>query len=114
LISSIVSVGLEAHEDDAERAVRAGLGSIDAVGRLDVKSLKLQARVGIATSEKSIAALKATFEPLQRLDVIVAETAYIKATLASRCPKRLVSRSVNGSPVALWQPPVTGPGNGRP
>jgi class 3 adenylate cyclase/predicted ATPase len=35
-----------AHEDDAERAVRAGLGVIDTVGRLD---LKLQARVGIAT-----------------------------------------------------------------
>src|SRR6516165_4945862 len=39
----------QAHEDDAERAVRAGLGSIDAVGRLNVKSVKLQARVGIAT-----------------------------------------------------------------
>jgi class 3 adenylate cyclase/predicted ATPase len=38
-----------AHEDDAERAVRAGLGLIDAVRRLDVKSLKLQGRVGIAT-----------------------------------------------------------------
>jgi len=38
-----------AHEDDAERAVRAGLGVIDAIGRLDVKSVKLQARVGIAT-----------------------------------------------------------------
>ena len=38
-----------AHEDDAERAVRAGLGVIEAVGRLDVKSGKLQARVGIAT-----------------------------------------------------------------
>jgi len=38
-----------AHEDDAERAVRAGLGIIDAVGRLDVMSVKLQARVGIAT-----------------------------------------------------------------
>jgi hypothetical protein len=38
-----------AHEDDAERAVRAALGVIDAVGRLDVKSVKLQARVGIAT-----------------------------------------------------------------
>jgi class 3 adenylate cyclase/predicted ATPase len=37
------------HEDDAERAVRAGLGVIDAVSRLDVKSVKLQARVGIAT-----------------------------------------------------------------
>jgi predicted ATPase len=39
----------QAHEDDAERAVRAGLGLMDAVGRLDVKSVKLQARVGIAT-----------------------------------------------------------------
>ena len=39
----------QAHEDDAERAVRAGLNAIDAVGRLDVKSVRLQARVGIAT-----------------------------------------------------------------
>jgi len=39
----------QAHEDDAERAVRAGLGAIDAVGRLDFKPAKLQARVGIAT-----------------------------------------------------------------
>src|SRR5271169_3220505 len=38
-----------AHEDDAERAVRAGLGVVDAVGRLDVKSVTLQARVGVAT-----------------------------------------------------------------
>jgi class 3 adenylate cyclase len=39
----------QAHEDDAERAVRAGLGLIDAVACLDVKSVRLQARVGIAT-----------------------------------------------------------------
>jgi class 3 adenylate cyclase/predicted ATPase len=38
-----------AHEDDAERAVRSGLDVIEAVGRLDVKSVRLQARVGIAT-----------------------------------------------------------------
>ncbi len=38
-----------AHEDDPERAVRAGLRAIDAVCRLDVKPIKLQARVGIAT-----------------------------------------------------------------
>ncbi len=38
-----------AHEDDAERAVRAGLGVIDAVGGIEVKSVKLQTRVGIAT-----------------------------------------------------------------
>jgi len=34
----------QAHEDDAERAVRAGLGLIDAVACLDVKSVRLQAR----------------------------------------------------------------------
>jgi class 3 adenylate cyclase len=39
----------QAHEDDAERAVRAGLGAVDAVSRLDVKSVKLQMRIGIAT-----------------------------------------------------------------
>jgi class 3 adenylate cyclase/predicted ATPase len=39
----------QAHEDDAERAVRAGLGAIHAVSRIAVKSIKLQARVGIAT-----------------------------------------------------------------
>jgi class 3 adenylate cyclase len=38
-----------AHEDDAERAVRAGLGVVDAVGRLESKSVTLQARIGIAT-----------------------------------------------------------------
>src|SRR5262249_52454997 len=38
-----------AHEDDAEHAVRAGLGIIEAVLRLDVKSARLRARVGIAT-----------------------------------------------------------------
>ena len=38
-----------AHEDDAERAVRAGLDSIAAVSRLDIKSTKVQARVGAAT-----------------------------------------------------------------
>jgi len=38
-----------AHEDDAERAVRAGLGVVEAIGRLNVKSVQLHARVGIAT-----------------------------------------------------------------
>jgi class 3 adenylate cyclase/predicted ATPase len=39
----------QAHEDDAERAIRAGLSVIETVGRLAVKSTELQARVGIAT-----------------------------------------------------------------
>jgi class 3 adenylate cyclase/predicted ATPase len=39
----------QAHEDDTERAVRAGLRVVEAVRRLEVKSVKLQTRVGIAT-----------------------------------------------------------------
>lgn len=40
----------QAHEDDAERAVRAGLGIIDAVAQLKPRpDLSLQVRVGIAT-----------------------------------------------------------------
>jgi class 3 adenylate cyclase/predicted ATPase len=39
----------QAREDDAERAIRAGLGMIDALGRLDLEPVKLQARIGIAT-----------------------------------------------------------------
>ena len=38
-----------AHEDDAERAVRAGLALIDAVGRLEPIAPSSQVRVGIAT-----------------------------------------------------------------
>jgi class 3 adenylate cyclase/predicted ATPase len=38
-----------AHEDDAERAVRAGLALVDAVGRLGVGSTRLKIRAGIAT-----------------------------------------------------------------
>ena len=38
-----------AHENDAEHAVRAGLGIVAAVGGLDIRSVKLRARVGIAT-----------------------------------------------------------------
>jgi hypothetical protein len=57
-----------AHEDDAERAVRAGLGVIDAVGCLDVKAIKLQARVGIATGlvvvGDLIGAIGATYAPV--------------------------------------------------
>ena len=39
----------QAQEDDAERAVRAALTSVDAVGRIEIQAIKLQARVGIAT-----------------------------------------------------------------
>jgi class 3 adenylate cyclase len=38
----------EAHEDDAERAVRAGLALLDAIGRLDTAET-LQTHIGVAT-----------------------------------------------------------------
>src|SRR5262249_22932479 len=37
-----------AHEDDAERAIRVGLRLVDAVGRMDVGAVGLQARIGMA------------------------------------------------------------------
>jgi class 3 adenylate cyclase/predicted ATPase len=40
----------QAHEDDAERALRAGLVLVEAIGRLDtIAGAKLQVRIGIAT-----------------------------------------------------------------
>jgi class 3 adenylate cyclase len=39
----------QAHEDDAERAVRAGLDIVVAVGRLDMPVGKLEVRIGVAT-----------------------------------------------------------------
>lgn len=38
-----------AHEDDAERAVRAGLAAVESVGALSIPEVKLEVRVGIAT-----------------------------------------------------------------
>ena len=38
-----------AHEDDAERAVRAGLAVVEAVGHVPTKGESLQVRIGIAT-----------------------------------------------------------------
>src|SRR4029077_4453986 len=38
-----------AHENDAEHAVRTGLGIVAAVSRLDISSVTLRVRVGIAT-----------------------------------------------------------------
>jgi hypothetical protein len=43
----------EAHEDDAERAARAGLAVIDAVGRLATQE-PLNVRIGIATALSSL------------------------------------------------------------
>jgi class 3 adenylate cyclase/predicted ATPase len=68
-----------AHEEDAERAVRAGLALIDAVGRLAVSSVKLQTRVGIATGLVVIGDLIG--EGLAREQSIVGETPHLAVWL---------------------------------
>jgi len=69
----------QAHENDAERAVRAGLGLIDAVRRLDVKSIKLRARVGIATGLVVVGDLIG--EGSAREQAVVGETPNLAARL---------------------------------
>ena len=48
-ISPVAFAAIKATMPVAERAARAGLDVVDAITRLDGKSGKLQARVGIAT-----------------------------------------------------------------
>jgi class 3 adenylate cyclase len=112
-----------AHEDDAERAVRAGLGLIDAVGRLDVKSVKLQARVGIATGlvvvgdligqgsaqEQSVVGetpnLAARLQALAEPDavVIAAGTRRLVGDLFEVCDLGAVEVKGIAAPVPAWQ-----------
>src|SRR5205807_1136966 len=46
----------QAHEDDAERAVRAGIAILD-----DVKNLQLEARIGIESGEVVVDSTDSTF-----------------------------------------------------
>ena len=68
----------QAHEDDAERAVRAGLGVIAAVGSLRAAS-PLQTRVGIATGLVIVGDLVGSGEAQER--GIVGETPNLAARL---------------------------------
>ena len=68
----------QAHEDDAERAVRAGLGVIAAVGSLRAAS-PLQTRVGIATGLVVVGDLVGSGEAQER--GIVGETPNLAARL---------------------------------
>jgi class 3 adenylate cyclase/predicted ATPase len=112
-----------AHEDDAERAIRTGLAVIDAVGCLDVGSVRLNARVGIATGlvvvgdligegsaqEQSVvgetpnlaARLQALAEP--GAVVVAASTLRLVGNLFEY--RELGSFKVNGiaAPVPVWQ-----------
>jgi class 3 adenylate cyclase len=78
-----------AHEDDAERAIRAGLRAIDGVGRLDAAGGKLQARVGIATGFVVVGDLIG--EGSAQEQTVVGETPNLAARLqALAAPGRLV------------------------
>jgi class 3 adenylate cyclase len=68
----------QAHEDDAERAVRAGLGLIRAVGALK-PSAPLQTRVGVATGLVVVGELIGTGEAQER--AVVGETPNVAARL---------------------------------
>jgi class 3 adenylate cyclase len=69
----------QAHEDDAERAVRAGLGLIAAVGGLKTTRAPLQTRVGIATGLVVVGDLVGSGEGQER--GIVGETPNLAARL---------------------------------
>ncbi len=86
-----------AHEDDAERAVRAGLVAIGAVSRLDVRSIKLQARVGIATGLVVVGDLIG--EGSAQEQSVVGETPNLAARLqALAAPGSLVIDEFNAPP----------------
>jgi class 3 adenylate cyclase len=70
----------KAHEDDAERAVRAGLGLIGAVARLEPhEEVRLQARVGVATGQVVVGDLVG--EGAARDEAVVGETPNLAARL---------------------------------
>jgi class 3 adenylate cyclase len=68
----------QAHEDDAERAVRAGLALIEAVGKLRIQE-PLQVRVGVATGLVVVGDLVGSGEAQER--GVVGETPNLAARL---------------------------------
>jgi len=73
----------EAHEDDAERAARAGLAVIDAVGRLATQE-PLNVRIGIATGLVVVGDLIGTGAAQER--GVVGETPNLAARLQALAP----------------------------
>jgi class 3 adenylate cyclase/predicted ATPase len=72
----------KAHEDDAERAVRAGLGLVGAVARLEPhEDVRLQARVGVATGQVVVGDLVG--KGAARDEAVVGETPNLAARLQS-------------------------------
>jgi class 3 adenylate cyclase len=70
----------KAHEDDAERAVRTGLGLVGAVARLEPnEEVRLRARVGVATGQVVVGDLVG--EGAARDETVVGETPNLAARL---------------------------------
>ena len=69
----------QAHEDDAERAVRAGLALVDSISELTAAGERLSARVGIATGLVVIGDLVGVGEAQER--GIAGETPNLAARL---------------------------------
>ena len=69
----------QAHEDDAERAVRAGLALVQAVGGLAAASRPLAARIGIATGLVMVGELIG--EGVAKEQTVVGETPNLAARL---------------------------------
>jgi class 3 adenylate cyclase len=74
-----------AHEDDAERAVRAGLSLVEAVGKLRVQE-PLQVRIGVATGLVVVGDLVGSGEAQER--GVVGETPNLAARDGPDCPRR--------------------------
>src|SRR5262249_23952991 len=71
-----------AHEDDAERAVRAALGIIDVVKKIDLgKDISLQARIGIASGVVVVGDL--VREGVTQENAAIGETTNLAARLQS-------------------------------
>jgi predicted ATPase len=112
-----------AHEDDAERAVRAGLALVERIGRLESGSGALASRIGIATGLVVVGDLIGAGDAQER--GVVGETPNLAARLQAMAPangvmiaeatRRLLgdlfeyrdlgSTEIKGldAPVALWQ-----------
>ena len=78
----------QAHEHDAERAVRAGLALIDRVGRLESGANALASRVGIATGLVVVGDLIGSGDAQER--GVVGETPNLAARLQEMAPANTV------------------------
>ena len=89
-----------AHEDDAERAVRAGLAVIDAVDRLDIPE-RLQVRLGVASGLAVVGDLIGAGAAQER--GVVGETPNLAARLqALATPGTLVISEATRRQIGAW------------